>query len=125
MWKETMEQIQPVSEKWLIKAKERLDNLTKPRESLGLLEEIAARYVAIKEEERLDQKGYDTGIRTASAWSTLGIFNDFSWQNTCQEFGRYNFFYGWNYCGKTTLSRLFRCLEIKAQHINQQGASMK
>jgi len=32
------------------KARERLDDLTKPRGSLGMLEELAARYVAIKEE---------------------------------------------------------------------------
>ena len=46
----------------------------------------------------------------------LGTFNDFQWQNSCKEFEQYNFFYGWNYSGKTTLSRIFRCLEIKAQH---------
>jgi len=46
----------------------------------------------------------------------LGIFNDFQWQNSCQEFEQYNFFYGWNYSGKTTLSRIFRCLETKIQH---------
>jgi len=46
----------------------------------------------------------------------LGTFNDFQWQNSCQEFEQYNFFYGWNYSGKTTLSRIFRCLETKTQH---------
>ncbi len=62
MWKETMERIQPVSEKWLMKAKERLDNLTKPRGSLGLLEEIAARYVAIREEERPKTTGKEVFV---------------------------------------------------------------
>lgn len=62
MWKETMEQIQPISEKWLIKAKERLDNLTKPRGSLGLLEEIAARYVAIREEEKPKTTGKEVFV---------------------------------------------------------------
>ena len=47
---ETLKRIQPVSDKWLEAAKERLDNLTKPRGSLGVLEELAARYVAIREE---------------------------------------------------------------------------
>ncbi|MDB4444576.1 nicotinate-nucleotide--dimethylbenzimidazole phosphoribosyltransferase [bacterium] len=48
--KETLDMIQPVSEHWMARAKERLDDLTKPRGSLGVLEELAARYVAIKEE---------------------------------------------------------------------------
>lgn len=48
--------------------------------------------------------------------NNLGTFNNFQWQDDYQEFERYNFFYGWNYSGKTTLSRIFRCLEIKAQH---------
>ncbi len=52
MWKQTLEQIQPVSDTWLEKAWNRLDNLTKPRRSLGFLEELAARAVAIREEER-------------------------------------------------------------------------
>lgn len=52
MINETLEQIQPVSQDWLEKAWNRLDNLTKPRRSLGFLEEIAARVVAIQEQER-------------------------------------------------------------------------
>ena len=47
---ETRKMIKPVSEGWLRKARERLDDLTKPRGSLGMLEELAARFVAIKEE---------------------------------------------------------------------------
>jgi len=45
----------------------------------------------------------------------LGTFNGFQWQNSCKEFERYNFFHGWNYSGKTTLSKIFRCLETKIQ----------
>ncbi len=44
--------IKPISEEWVAKGYERLDALTKPRRSLGYLEEMAARYVAITEEER-------------------------------------------------------------------------
>jgi nicotinate-nucleotide--dimethylbenzimidazole phosphoribosyltransferase len=43
-------QIKPVSAAWFGKAKERLDSLTKPPGSLGRLEELAARYVCIREE---------------------------------------------------------------------------
>lgn len=46
----------------------------------------------------------------------FGTFDNFQWQSSCQEFKQYNFFYGWNYSGKTTLSRIFRCLETKTQH---------
>ncbi len=46
----------------------------------------------------------------------LGVFNNFSWLSACQDFKRYNFFYGWNYSGKTTPSRLFKYLEDKKIH---------
>jgi nicotinate-nucleotide--dimethylbenzimidazole phosphoribosyltransferase len=59
MLEQTIKQIQPISESWLNRAKERLDNLTKPKGSLGVLEKIAARVVAIREEERpsVNKKG--------------------------------------------------------------------
>ncbi|MCX5889554.1 MAG: nicotinate-nucleotide--dimethylbenzimidazole phosphoribosyltransferase [Deltaproteobacteria bacterium] len=41
-------QIEPVDPAWLVRAQERLDSLTKPPGSLGRLEELAARYVAIR-----------------------------------------------------------------------------
>lgn len=44
-------QIEPVQQAWLDYARKRLDSLTKPRDSLGRLEELAARYVAIRREE--------------------------------------------------------------------------
>ena len=47
---ETLEQIRPVNPEWLAKAQSRLDQLTKPRGSLGRLEELAAWYVAVREE---------------------------------------------------------------------------
>ena len=43
-------QIEPVDPTWLDQAQERLDSLTKPRGSLGRLEELAARYVGIRRE---------------------------------------------------------------------------
>jgi len=55
-------------------------------------------------------------IKKIKKIKNFGTFNDFQWQDHCQEFGQYNFFYGWNYSGKTTLSRIYRCLERKSQH---------
>ncbi len=40
--------IEPTSEEWRLKARKRLDTLTKPRGSLGHLEDIAAQVVAIR-----------------------------------------------------------------------------
>jgi len=58
-WKEAAGRIRPVSPKWMETAWERLDSLTKPRRSLGLLEWLAARYVAVREERhpRITGKG--------------------------------------------------------------------
>jgi len=52
MLEQTINQIQPLSNAWYDRAWARLDNLSKPRRSLGVLEEIAARVAAIREEER-------------------------------------------------------------------------
>ncbi len=46
---------------------------------------------------------------------SFGVFNNFS-GNALPEFTRFNIIYGWNYSGKTTLSRLFRCVENGALH---------
>lgn len=48
--------------------------------------------------------------------NSFGCFQNFEWEKTVPGFCEYNFFYGWNYSGKTTLSKIFRCLEIKALH---------
>ena len=47
--KETIGKIKPIKTAFISKAQEKLDRLTKPRGSLGLLEEFAARIVAITE----------------------------------------------------------------------------
>jgi len=47
---QVISQINPVEREWLAQAQERLDSLTKPPGSLGRLEELAARYVAIRGE---------------------------------------------------------------------------
>lgn len=52
LYQQTINGIQPVSSAGLAKAYQRLDALTKPRRSLGYLEELAARVVAILQQER-------------------------------------------------------------------------
>lgn len=42
-----------------------------------------------------------------------GVFRDFTWPDGLSDFGRYNLIYGWNASGKTTLSRVFRALELR------------
>ncbi|MEM2983392.1 MAG: nicotinate-nucleotide--dimethylbenzimidazole phosphoribosyltransferase [Candidatus Bathyarchaeia archaeon] len=56
--KETINAIRPLDGSYLEKAQRRLDNLTKPRGSLGRLEEFARKIVAIREElhPRFDKK---------------------------------------------------------------------
>lgn len=59
LYDKTVKSIKPVSRELIDKAFQRLDSLTKPRRSLGYLEDIAARVVAILQQEHpeLDRKG--------------------------------------------------------------------
>ena len=43
----------------------------------------------------------------------FGIYKSFSWSEELGEFKKKNRIYGWNYSGKTTLSKLFQTLEFK------------
>ena len=42
-----------------------------------------------------------------------GILRNFRWPTEMANFGCYNLIYGWNGSGKTTISRLFRALEMR------------
>lgn len=46
----------------------------------------------------------------------LGVFGDYAMPAGTDEFGAKNIIYGWNYSGKTTLSRLVAMLEHKELH---------
>lgn len=50
--------------------------------------------------------------------TNFGSFSNFQWAATLPDFKKVNLLYGRNYSGKTTLSRIFRCLETKELHIN-------
>ena len=49
-------------------------------------------------------------IRCISRLRGFGVFQDFRKTNDCSDFGAKNVIYGWNYSGKTTLSRLFAAI---------------
>ncbi|HUW22583.1 MAG TPA: AAA family ATPase, partial [bacterium] len=74
---------------------------------------------------KVNDKKYNMEIKKISEIKNLGTFTNFQWINGCNDFKRYNFFYGWNYSGKTTLSRIFRCLEDKKTHPDFPNASFK
>lgn len=42
------------------------------------------------------------------------IFRSFSWTNSLADFARFNVIYGWNGTGKTTLSGLFKALQLRS-----------
>lgn len=51
-------------------------------------------------------------IRKIKHIKNIGVYKNFSWTsaNTLSDFSQKNLIYGWNYSGKTTLSRLFGSL---------------
>jgi len=51
----------------------------------------------------------------------LGVYQNYSKPAGTQEFGLKNLIYGWNYSGKTTLSRLFALLEAKTPNLDLPG----
>jgi len=56
-------------------------------------------------------------IKRITRITAFGIFKSFNWSDsTLDDFQQYNLIYGWNYSGKTTLSRVFRCFEIGQLH---------
>jgi len=57
----------------------------------------------------------------------FGVFNDFNWNrdSTLQDFKEKNIIYGWNYSGKTTLSRIFCSLRDRAIHADYPQAKFK
>ncbi len=49
-------------------------------------------------------------IKRINKIKKFGIFEDFKWDSSMPEFKQFNLIYGWNGCGKTTLTRLFYAL---------------
>lgn len=57
----------------------------------------------------------------------FGIYQNFLWNSNpdLKPFNKKNIIYGWNYAGKTTLSRIFSSIEQKAIHPKYQSAKFK
>lgn len=64
-------------------------------------------------------------IKKISTVKLFGCYQNFNWDINTPEFCQYNFIYGWNYSGKTTLSRILRCLETKEKHKHFPEAEYK
>lgn len=52
----------------------------------------------------------------------FGVFDDYSRPGDVKDFTELNLIYGWNYAGKTTLSRVLRSVERQALHPDYNGA---
>ncbi|MGA7794849.1 MAG: AAA family ATPase, partial [Candidatus Acidiferrales bacterium] len=55
-------------------------------------------------------------IQRVQQIKAFGVFADFQWPAGLPDFKQFNLIYGWNYSGKTTLSRAFRCFEQRQPH---------
>lgn len=66
-------------------------------------------------------------IRSLDVIKNCGIFKDFNWEPTTgiQNFNEKNIIYGWNYSGKTTLSRIFSSIRDKKIHEAFEGGSFR
>ena len=64
-------------------------------------------------------------IRSINKVKYFGLFKDFKWSGDIPKFSKYNLIYGWNYSGKTTLSRIYRCIELKELHSDFQNAEFE
>lgn len=64
-------------------------------------------------------------IKRINKIENFGVFKNFKWDNTIPDFKKHNLFYGWNYSGKTTISRLFRCFELGEKHSDYTNAEFE
>jgi wobble nucleotide-excising tRNase len=64
-------------------------------------------------------------IRRIQHIKAFGVFADFPWPAGLPDFKQFNLIYGWNYSGKTTLSRAFRCFEQKLPHVDFAGGQVQ
>lgn len=63
-------------------------------------------------------------IKRINKIKNFGVFKDFKW-DTIPDFNKHNLLYGWNYSGKTTISRMFRCFELGEKHLDYPDAEFE
>jgi len=56
---------------------------------------------------------------------SFGVFDDYSRPQDVEDFAELNLIYGWNYAGKTTLSRVLRSVETQEVHQDYSAASFE
>jgi wobble nucleotide-excising tRNase len=64
-------------------------------------------------------------IKQINKIKDFGIFKKFDWNNSIPRFNAFNILYGWNYSGKTTISRIFRCFETGQKHPDYLNATFE
>ncbi|WP_407500015.1 AAA family ATPase [Elizabethkingia meningoseptica] len=66
-------------------------------------------------------------IKKIDSIRNFGIYKNFSWNSSSgiKDFNHKNLFYGWNYSGKTTLSRIFSSLRDKEIHDSYANGTFK
>ncbi len=66
-------------------------------------------------------------IKKIDSIRNFGIYKNFSWNSSSgiKDFNHKNLFYGWNYSGKTTLSRIFSSLRDKKIHDSYANGTFK
>ena len=66
-------------------------------------------------------------IKKLRTVTNFGVFKDFKWNRngSLQDFNDKNIIYGWNYSGKTTLSRIFQCIHNSVIHQDYSDAELE
>lgn len=55
----------------------------------------------------------------------FGVFDSYRRSGEIQDFSKVNIIYGWNYSGKTTISRIFQCFENKKFNVHYPEAEFE
>lgn len=61
-------------------------------------------------------------IKRINHIKNFGVFKNYKRNGEIQDFAKVNIIYGWNYSGKTTISRLFQNFELKRNNENYLDA---
>jgi wobble nucleotide-excising tRNase len=65
-------------------------------------------------------------LKSLESLTGFGLFRNFTWDAAqIDDFNQFNVVYGWNYSGKTTLSRAFQCLEDGSLHGDFTGGAFR